>query len=316
MHAPAYTLLASALAAGAAADVWTNGVWVEREPLPFGRSDMSIDFFGASVYIAGGCNGAQNCDSGSGYCSCSSITDDLVLYRADLDTYTSLPHMPVNRYRHISCPWRDSIYFFGGRTLSTDSIIRQVRGQHGEMRCRCYRCRCHRDTRPPATATSSRAMQIDVFNTTTRTWSTLPGSSDYPGGSDNGCFTIDDTIYLTGGYAPDYSESYNTTWAFTPATGAWTTKAGQLRYGRGDFSAVTLNGKGYIYGGYQVGDFCSPIAFTEEYHPHVSTASGARRGRGADGCCCWTEPYGSVIIMMPTFTLPLLLPLPLFACAE
>jgi len=186
MHS-SFVLLASALVAGAAADIWTNGVWVEREPLPFGRSDMSVDFFGASVFIAGGCNGAQNCDAGSGYCSCSSITDDLVLYRADLDTYESMPPMPVNRYRHISCPWRDAIYFFGGRALSNDAIIRQVRGRRaarGELRGACFAgrmlsftsgclrcpaagCRLTSSTRPAAPGPRCRAPPITPAAPTT-----------------------------------------------------------------------------------------------------------------------------------------------------
>jgi hypothetical protein len=110
------------------------------------------------VYIYGGCNGAQNCgipvwNPATVACSCSSYTNDLVVYDPSADTYTAGAPGPAPRYRHNACAWRDAIYFFGGRTLPDDVLITQV----------------------------------DVYNTTSRAWSTLGAPSNLPDGlgSDN-----------------------------------------------------------------------------------------------------------------------------------
>ena len=211
----------------------TGSSWAATAPMPFGRSDETATAMGSVIYLAGGCNGAQNC---AGYCSCSSYTADVQVFDTIANTYTVAPPMPVPRYRHIACAVADTIYFFGGRTQDTDSII----------------------------------TRIDAFNTTAQTWSTL--TSQYPAdlGSDNSCTTMGSVVYISGGYNSDYSVSWNTTYAFSPSAapgGNWTRLRGQMVWGRGDFSSVGLNGLIHVYGGYTVADFCAPIPTHEVYNP-------------------------------------------------
>ena len=227
----------AALAAGAATPF--SDVWTVTAPLPFARSDHTATVVGSLIYLAGGCNGAQNC--AAGFCACSSITSNFIAYAPTTNSYnTSLAPMPTARYRHLACESGGTIYIFGGRALGTDALITTV----------------------------------DAFNTTTGAWKTL--SSVYPSdlGSDNSCSTIGDYIYLFGGYTSDYSVTLNSTYSFAPKSGVWTRLANMTR-GRGDFSSVTtVDGTVSVYGGYKVSsppnydiDFCNPLSHHEVYDP-------------------------------------------------
>ena len=139
-----------------------DGSWTQVSSLPFGRSDASASAIGGTIYIAGGCDGSQDC-SGD-FCSCTSLTKDFAAYNVLTNSWSRLPSIPAQRYRHEACSWRDSMYLLGGRNISGDAMVRR----------------------------------IDVFNTTRGTWSTL--SSTYPEdlGSDNTCVTVGDTIFVMG----------------------------------------------------------------------------------------------------------------------
>jgi hypothetical protein len=183
------------------------------------------------IYIAGGCDGAQNCN---GYCACSSFTSDMTIYFPANDSYVSVSPMPRPRYRHIACAVDTSIYYFGGRQRDTDEIITEV----------------------------------DVFNTLNRSWTTL--SARYPSdlGTDNSCSTVGTSVYVMGGYSSFYDAVSPQTYAFTPSNAAnpWTKKTATMAFPRGDFASVELGGKIYAYGGYQL-DFCNPIRSLEVYDP-------------------------------------------------
>ena len=222
-------LTAAALLARSAATLSLG--WSAIAPLPFSRSDHTATTVGGLIYIAGGCNGAQNC--AAGVCACSSFTADVTAYSPARNTYTPVAPMPTPRYRHLACSLGAVIYIFGGRDLTTDAIITSV----------------------------------DAYNTSSATWSTL--ATAYPSelGSDNSCSTMGEAIYVFGGYSPDYSASLATIYSFSPATVSWTRMAGSLSQGRGDFASVALGSSIYIYGGYAVPDFCRPLDSTEVYTP-------------------------------------------------
>lgn len=241
------------------------GLWTPIAPVPFARSDHTATTVGKSIYIAGGCDGSQDCDAVSGFCSCTSITTSLVRYDPATNTYRRLAPMPVARYRHLAVPIADVIYFFGGRELGTDAII----------------------------------LRVDAYNVSSNSWSIrLPTdpSSFYPSdlGSDNSFITNgQNTIFIFGGYTPDYSSSLATTYAFTPASdaesGVWVRKNGNMTLPRGDFAAVEVpssqggNGtKGLIYGGYSTqfpgpdgglnGEwYCRPLNGVEMYDVDTDT---------------------------------------------
>jgi len=211
--------------------------WNQVATMPFARSDLTADTVNGMIYLTGGCNAMQLCNFTDDSCSCLSITNNTLMFDPSTYTFTPLPDMPIPRYRHISCVWRDSIYYIGGRTLPADDII----------------------------------YQVDMFNTTTLTWHTQETQAPPYLGSDNACFVLGDIIYVMGGYNADYSVSMNITYKYYPATDSWGFDAAQMIHGRGDFSAVALNGIGYVYGGYQASDFCEPINYAEEYNPELDT---------------------------------------------
>ena len=75
------------------------------------------------IYIAGGCDGAQNCFRsflGSPACMCSSITNNLVAYNPLTNSYAPKSPMPEPRYRHVTCALGNYIIVFGGKTLEPD----------------------------------------------------------------------------------------------------------------------------------------------------------------------------------------------------
>ena len=216
-----------------------TSAWIQLPNLPWPRSDESADTVNGKIYITGGCTSEQICDVAADACSCSAYTDavrifDPVTYEMDIGQ-----SMPTPRYRHTTCVWQDSIFVFNGRTLPDDVII----------------------------------TQIDVYNTTNNTWTTT--ASVYPSdlGSDNSCFVIGDIIYVMGGYSPDYSVSTNVTYQYYPATDTWVLDSAQMVYGRGDFSAVAINGLGYAYGGFQSPNFCVPLDKLEVFNPSSSSWS-------------------------------------------
>ena len=228
------------------------GAWRTVSPMPFSRSDHTASTLdplqlplGAAnplarlVFIAGGCNGAQNCDKVSTYCTCSSVTRSFVAYDTLLDSYAPLPPMPTPRYRHLACTLDDVIYFFGGRELGTDAPISAV----------------------------------DAYNATARAWLPQGRLAPYPAalGSDNSCSTVGRAIFVFGGYSPFYDAAFNSTFSFSPGAaqgaGAWTRRGAQLRVGRGDFASVARPGARFVdvYGGYQASDFCTPLTSHEVY---------------------------------------------------
>lgn len=227
----------------AAAPTPLSDVWEYTAPLPFARSDHTATVVGSLIYLAGGCNGAQNCAGGR--CACTSVTSNLIAYAPTTNSYnTSLAPMPTARYRHLACESGGTIYIFGGRALVTDALLTTV----------------------------------DAYNTATGRWRTL--ASAYPAdlGSDNSCSTVGDSIYVFGGYTVDYAATLNSTYAFAPKTGAWTRLANMTR-SRGDFSSVaTVDGSVSVYGGYKVSsppdfdvDFCNPLSHHEVYDPRKNS---------------------------------------------
>jgi len=209
--------------------------WTLVANLSFARSDLTADTVNGMIYLTGGCNAMQLCNFTADECSCLSITNNTVMFNPITYTFTPLPDMPIPRYRHASCVWGDSIYYFGGRTIPADDII----------------------------------YQVDMLNTTTLTWHTQETQAPPYLGSDNACFVLGDVIYLMGGYNADYSVSMNITYKYYPATDSWGFDAAQMLHGRGDFAAIAVNGIGYVYGGYQASDFCEPINYAEEYDPQL-----------------------------------------------
>jgi len=116
--------------------------------------------------------------------------------------------------------------------------------------------------------------EVDVFDATAMSWSTLPlqldGIMNY---SDSAAFVIGTKIYVTGGWAPFYDYTLNTTIVLDTSDGTNAFKAGVVpskSVTHGDLGANTVNGKGYVFGGFNLlGP--QPLKSLEEYDPSTNT---------------------------------------------
>lgn len=114
-----------------------------------------------------------------------------------------------------------------------------------------------------------------VFNTATKTWSTLPSQSGVTSRSDFACWTLDTRIFCTGGYSADYSRALNTTIVLNTTDGTSLFRTGLVAdrlVQSGDCRAQVLGGQVYVFGGFTT-DFCTPLASVEKYDPVANTWS-------------------------------------------
>ena len=110
---------------------------------------------------------------------CTAITGATHKYTPTDDSYQAMPDAPRSRYRHAAAAVGGRIFLLGGVDL-TDSIIPQV----------------------------------DVFDTTTATWSTL--SNEMPNATtDLSAFAHDGKIYVVGGFVP-FTGNHETSWNANP----------------------------------------------------------------------------------------------------
>lgn len=243
-------------------------------PLPFSRSDASATALpDGLIYIAGGCDGAQNCAACSWNpdalcCACSSVTNNMVAYSPATDTYIAKPHMPRTRYRHAACALGGAVLMFGGKTLVPDANfstpLNPYPGNTGSLK----------DSNGALSA-------VDMYTLASGAWTTLSATYPLDLGSDNACATLGSTVYLSGGYSEDYTAAFATTYKFTldaGGVGTFTPLLGTMRTPRGDFSLAAVGGQLYAWGGYTpysaCGTYdwvCCPLPTMELYSPGTDT---------------------------------------------
>jgi len=209
--------------------------WTTKTGLPSGRSDMSASTVADAIVLVGGCTGNQTFQ-GWGY-GCEEVTAQTVVYSPLDDTYAAnVPDAPRTRYRHAAAAVGTKVYVIGGTNNQLDADYNEV--TIGE---------------------------VDVFNTETMEWSTFPFNLPVPT-TDGAAFVVNNTIFYTGGYAtPDYTAS-NATWMLDLDASAWT-KVADAPTHRGDHGAVTMDGVGYVFGGFSHWDgFAKPVSDLETYN--------------------------------------------------
>lgn len=218
--------------------------WKTKAALPSGgRSDMSATTVGDEIVLVGGCTGNQSYQ-GWGY-GCEVVTAETVIYDPLKDTYAAaIPDAPRTRYRHAAVVSGTNVYVIGGTNNQLDANYNEV----------CI-------------------ATVDVFNTVTKTWSTLSDGGatnlDLPvPTTDGAAFVVENTIFYTGGYAtPDYTAS-NATWALDldKVAAGWTRVADAPTH-RGDHGAVTLDGVGHVFGGFSHWDgFAMPVSDLQTFN--------------------------------------------------
>lgn len=214
------------------ASTWS---WVQRQSMLFARSDFVAVPTGNQMFVLGGCNGNQSVTSNT----CPSITDYFTTYSFSGDAWSQVAggKAPRERYRYMAAAVGDSIYYVGGRYLN-DTVI----------------------------------LPVDVFNTKTQTWSTLPDQQGITAISDGASFSIGTKLYITGGYTSDYTPLQSTIVLDTSVTPLQFVKGtvANRTVGSGDNGAVTIGGYGYVFGGFST-DFCKPLTSLEKYDPVSNT---------------------------------------------
>lgn len=166
---------------------------------------------------------------------CDSITDAFFAFDPVSKSFETLETLPRPRYRHSSAIVNNKVWLLGGRTLFDDLIP-----------------------------------EIDMYDITTKTWSTpstLP--SEYVV-SDHACFGSGE-IYIAGGYDQNYTATSRV--VKISGDGQTFTKAGDLNEERGDvFGVASKDGtKAYVAGGFTHANWCKPLTSAEEYD--ISTAT-------------------------------------------
>mmetsp|Transcript_34464 Transcript_34464/g.80012 ORF Transcript_34464/g.80012 Transcript_34464/m.80012 type:complete len:388 (+) Transcript_34464:47-1210(+) len=227
--------------AATAADVTLCGKtyshqWLTKTAMPVKRSDMTATTVGEAIYLVGGCGMDQiwtpspqypgyTCGGGVS----AAISNKVTSFHPLTNEHKTKADAPRGRYRHAAAAVGTKIYLFGG-TNGSEAIV-----QH-----------------------------VDVFDTATSTWSTLP-EAFLNATTDNAAFAHGGKIYIVGGYDAQWSAK-TTTYIFDPSKAglaAWT-MGPEMQQGRGDFSALMVGDSAFAIGGFHDGNnFEAPLETIE-----------------------------------------------------
>lgn len=200
------------------------------------RSDLTATLLpNNEILLVGGCLGPQAYFYDGGFFGCLEATPKVELYKptdAKTATIEDLPDAPRARLRHAAAYAEGKVFIFGGRN-ATDTIIQE----------------------------------IDVFDVTSKTWSTLADPwTDAT--SDLASFVLSDgkIVHLAGGYDQNYVQSSDQLVSFNAELEEFDTDLRtKMDQSRGDAIATVIDDIAYIFGGFSTDDFCSPLEHVEKY---------------------------------------------------
>ena len=204
-------------------------------------------------------------------------------------TWTKVADMPTPRATHAAAVVNGKIYVIGGRT--TDRYLSTVEEYDPATDTWARKADMPEPRNGPATgvvngrvyviggwigeARTGKAISIvEEYNPTTDTWSRkadmIVGIS-----FEKAVGVVNNRIYVIGGWSDDRASTrypnagpVSIVQEYEPATDTWTRKA-DMRYARSGASAVAVNNKIYVIGGWVSGLGTIPIA--EEYDPTADT---------------------------------------------
>jgi len=161
--------------------------------------------------------------------TCGSVTDAFFAFDPVTKTFETLENLPRPRYRHSSAIVDNKVWLLGGRTLF-DVVI----------------------------------PEIDVYDVTTKSWSTPSSLPAEYVVSDHAGFGSSD-IYIAGGYDQNYTAMKRV--VKISSDGQNFTKVGDLNEERGDIFGVSSKDgtKAYVAGGFTHNNWCKPLTSAEEY---------------------------------------------------
>jgi hypothetical protein len=219
------------------ADLASLFQWRDRAPMPVARSDLAAVTVGNMIVVIGGCLPGNGWDPVAGAYQCggpdsyvNSISNRTDLYYPDSNTWVRGPDMPTPRYRFCATYANNKIYAIGGRYASgnwelSDVVINSV----------------------------------DVLDVATLTWEPA-NTYQWPGASSNcGCFTLNNTAYVVGGWTQNYSV---TPLMFYLNGTQFVQDPRSLNVARGDLAVHVDGANAYVLGGFiwVGGESCCPIA--------------------------------------------------------
>ena len=202
--------------------------WQTLPSMPVSRSDFAVLPVNGTLYVFGGCIGNQTVTGG-----CPTITNRMESFDTTTNMWTERTPAATNRTQYIGCAYQSTLYYIGGRDINGNLVT-----------------------------------TVDVYNTATGAWSTLPDQGGVTSRSNGACFVLGSTLYVTGGYDAFY-DSLNTTITLAlPATQFSAASVPAKPVSAGDCQADAIGGSGYVFGGFSslpADGFCSPLATIERY---------------------------------------------------
>eukprot|EP00512_Aurantiochytrium_limacinum_P005225 CAMPEP_0171499984 /NCGR_PEP_ID=MMETSP0958-20121227/8729_1 /TAXON_ID=87120 /ORGANISM="Aurantiochytrium limacinum, Strain ATCCMYA-1381" /LENGTH=878 /DNA_ID=CAMNT_0012034595 /DNA_START=45 /DNA_END=2681 /DNA_ORIENTATION=- len=188
--------------------------------LPAGVSDLTATVVGSKVFLFGGCLAQTETDG-----NCTSVSKKAYMFDPEpvfaSRDLVELEDAPNARYRHMAGMIGDKIFIIGGSNGSSIGDGQQA------------------------------YTEIDIYDTTTGSWSTSADVALTEGITDGTAFTINDVIYVVGGWTASWSYFTNTI-SITETNLTYLNVS--LNVQRGDVQSVILSGEGYVIGGYGDGD--------------------------------------------------------------
>jgi len=209
--------------------------WLVRADMPTARSDFIPVVVNNQLYVAGGCTSPQLING-----TCFTITNVLEQYDFASNKWATMAPMPRDRTRYAATAYQDLIFILGGRDINDKTV-----------------------------------QEVDVYSITNNSWSTYFQADGLMTFSDPLAFTIGSKIYVTGGYDDQY-HTRSATFVLDMANNNNNFKFLQgvvpdRHFAFGDIGGAVVNGKAYLYGGWNQTDFCNPQNAMESYDPTTNT---------------------------------------------
>mmetsp|Transcript_12275 Transcript_12275/g.22773 ORF Transcript_12275/g.22773 Transcript_12275/m.22773 type:complete len:439 (-) Transcript_12275:137-1453(-) len=224
--------------------------------MPFKLSDMMANYWQGDngdedgfVIITGGCNSLKGNErlsgigeGGADLFACLSTSNATLKFDPFANTFQEMAQAPHERQRHAAALMNGQVFVLGGRD-SNDNLV----------------------------------TAIDSFNPKTNTWSTRGQLPDDVVTSDLTAWAWKNFIYVTGGFAADYT-AVGTAYRLDMSSAAndfesmGYEKMATSPHPRGDIHAVELNGYAYLAGGLtHTSLWCEALDTTERYHMATDT---------------------------------------------
>jgi N-acetylneuraminic acid mutarotase len=249
-----------------------SDVWSAVAPMSTKRSDHTTTAIGTKLYVAGGCAGDQAQ-------FCPALASVFEAYDPATNTWSTLPPLPRDRYRHAAVAIGTKLYLLGGADLA----------------------------QPSGDYYDNIVTQVDVFDTVANIWLTTGLPPPLPTANarvDLAAFAAGTEIHVLGGYDPignyDSTAAHSVFDTASPAA-PWVAAA-PMAQDRGDFCATASPSEpvAFVFGGFTSADFSQALDSLERADPTTGgwTALGGTNAvhRGDAACATTTGANPKLLV--------------------